>query len=237
MRSVNQSTAWDSRSTRRVWSKGLVMSFTGLVAWAGGWVILLGLSVNGPEWLVWLFMPYFVYGLYRVVVQLRGFPVTLSAFRVLCEYPWQINYDTARGIDDHPDAEAPGIWIELPDPSSPSGAGIPLVFVKHHRAFWWLRRIGGPRTKPALKEQLEPLWFAGDPRFLGVVAVSSRDGKAPRRLHFLYQPSAFDEHAPRRSWEGVDPADLERARRAGARFVDAVPPAVSGIRGNEEAGT
>ncbi|GAB2443520.1 hypothetical protein GCM10027162_43380 [Streptomyces incanus] len=95
---------------------------------------------------------------------------------------------------------------------------------------------GGPRTKPALKAQLEPLWFAGDPRFLGVVAVSSRDGKAPRRLHFLYQPSAFDERAPRRSWEGADPADLERARRAGARFVDAVPPAVSGVGESEGAG-
>lgn len=237
MRSIDLPTAWDSRSTRRAWLLDLVASFVGLVAWVGGWVILLGVSVNGPDWLVWVFVPYWVYGFYRVVTQLRLILVAFSVLRVLHEYSWRICHDTARGIDDHPDAEAPGIWIELPDPSSPSGAGIPLVFVKHHRAFWWLRRIGGPRTKPALKAQLEPLWFAGDPRFLGVVAVSSRDGKAPRRLHFLYQPSAFDEHAPRRSWEGADPADLERARRAGARFVDAVPPAVSGIRGNEGAET
>ncbi|MGY0069493.1 hypothetical protein ACWZEH_22435 [Streptomyces sp. QTS137] len=211
------------------------MSVIGVAAWAGGWVILLGVSVNGPSWLVWLFMPYFVYGLYRLVVQFYGFPVALSVLRVLREYPWQIYYNAARGIDDHPDAEAPGIWIELPDPAGSSDAGIPLAFVKHHRAFWWLRRIGGPRTKPALKAQLEPLWFAGDPRFLGVVAVSSRNGKAPRRLHFLYQPSAFDGRAPRRSWEGVEPADLERARRAGARFVDAPSTAASGVRGSEGA--
>ncbi|WP_158719388.1 hypothetical protein [Streptomyces sp. NBRC 110035] len=235
MGSASQPTAWDSWSTRLEWSKVLAASLAGLVAWGGGWVIMLGISANGPNWLVWVFIPFWVYGFYRMVLQLRGIPVVFSLLWILREYPWQIYYEAARGIDDHPDAEAPGIWIELPDPAGRSDAGIPLVFVKHHRAFWWLRRIGGPRTKPALKARLEPLWFAGDPRFLGVVAVSSRDGKAPRRLHFLYQPSAFDGRAPRRSWEGVEPADLERARRAGARFADVPSTAVSGAKGSEGA--
>ncbi|MEV0690888.1 hypothetical protein [Streptomyces sp. NPDC050388] len=237
METSGHSPAWDAPSTRRSWLMSLVINVIELFGWAGAWVILLGISAHGSDWIFWVLMPYFPYGLYRVVIQIRGFLVILNILRVLREYPWRIYHELARGIDDHPDAENSGIWIGFPDPVGGEGVEIPMTFVKHHRAFWWLRRIGGPRTKPALKAQLEPLWFAGDPRFLGVVAVSSKDGKTPKRLHFLYQPSAYDGRAPRRSWEGADPADLERARRAGARYVDASPPAGSGVKGSEGAET
>ncbi|WP_416237893.1 hypothetical protein [Streptomyces sp. NEAU-W12] len=214
-----------------------MMAF-GLMGWPVAWFGMLYLLI---VFLSQRFIPLFLlplcYAFYRAALQFRQVAMLFRIRSVIREYPWQIILGIRRGIREHPEAEDKGIWIELPDPAGRSDAGIPLVFVKHHRAFWWLRRIGGPRTKPALKARLEPLWFAGDPRFLGVVAVSSRDGKAPRRLHFLYQPSAFDRRAPRRSWEGVELVDLERARRAGARFVDVPSTAVSGVKGGEGAET
>lgn len=238
MNFIEYPSAWDHPPTRRAWRRRGLMVILGLMGWPIAWFGMLYVLISFlSQRFIFLFLPPLCYAFYRSALQIFQVALLFRIRSVIREYSWHVLSKVRCGIDEHPEAEDKGIWIELPEPSSRSGAGIPLVFVKHHRAFWWLRRIGGPRTKPALKAQLEPLWFAGDPRFLGVVAVSSRDGKAPRRLHFLYQPSAFDEHAPRRSWEGVDPADLERARRAGARFVDAVPPAVSGTRGNEGAGT
>ncbi|MFI9821683.1 hypothetical protein ACIHFC_14605 [Streptomyces sp. NPDC052013] len=233
MNAVDYSIAWEHPPTRRAWATHVILNVIGLVAWAGCWVILLGVSLQTPDWVVWLFMPYFVYGPYRVVVQLRYFPEAFKMFQVLREYPWQVLTGAARGIDEHPEAEDGGIWIEFPDPTGRSTKGIPLTFVKHHRSYWWLRRIGGPRTKQELKRQLDCLWFAGDPRFLGVVAVPSRDGSTPRRLHFLYRPSAFDERAARRHWEDADPADLDRARRAGARHVNDAPSALPRTSGRE----
>ncbi|MFE9772705.1 hypothetical protein ACFYOV_13675 [Streptomyces sp. NPDC005931] len=233
MKSTDYPTAWEHPPSRWAWVKHMTMNTIGLVGWGGGWVLLLGISTEAPNWFVWVFMPYFLYGAYRVTVQLIYFPSALHMLRVLRAYPWQVLHGSPRGIDQHPDAEDRGIWIMFPDPSGGSQTGIPLTFVKHHRSYWWLRRIGGPRTKVELKRQLEPLWFAGDPRFLGVVAVPAGNGRTPRRLHFLYQPSALDPRAPRRHWDGLNPADLERARRAGARFVVAVPPAVTGRSGRE----
>lgn len=198
------------------------MNVLGLVGWIGGWIALLGISTYTPNWVVWIFIPYFLYGAYRAVIQVRYFPLAFHMLTVLRTYPWQLFSGLSRGLDEHPEAENDGIWIELPNPGDRSKA-IPLVFVKHHRAYWWMKRIGGPRTKPALKAQLEPLWFAGDPRFVGVVAASARGGVAPRRLHFLYQPSAFYKAVARRHWEDVSPGELDRARRAGALLLDAVP--------------
>jgi hypothetical protein len=199
------------------------MNVVGLVGWGGGWIALLGMSVHMSNWAAWVFMPYFIYGIYRVIIQLRCFPAAFNMLRTLREYPWQVLYGIPRGINEHPEAETGGVWIEFPHPAGRSGNGVPLTFVKHHRAFWWLRRIGGPRTKTELKEQLEPLLFAGDPRFLGVVAAISGSGRL-KRLHFLYQPSAFDAKARPRKWVDADLVDLERARRGGARQCDIVPP-------------
>lgn len=211
------------------------MNVIGMVGWAGGWVTLLEISTHSPNWVTWVFMPYFVYGLYRVIIQVRYFPAACNMLRTLREYPWQVLYGVPRGIDEHPDAESGGVWIELPHPAGRLEKGVPLTFVKHHRAFWWLRRIGGPRTKTELKRQLEPLLFAGDPRFLGVIAAASTSGR-PKRLHFLYQPSAFDGKAKPRRWVEVNPVDLERARRGGARRLDAVPPTVPNAGGQEGTG-
>ncbi|MGW0595758.1 hypothetical protein ACWD11_01290 [Streptomyces sp. NPDC002776] len=202
----------------------MAMNVVALVGWPVAWIgLLYVLAVFLSPGFAFLVSLPLCYAMYRAVLQLRCFPTALHILRVLQHYPWQLLPHTPRGLDEHPDAEDGGIWIEFPNPARPEGRRIPLTFVKHHRAYWWLRHIGGPRTKPALKARLEPLWFAGDPRFLGVVAVSGRRGAAPRRLHFLYRPSAFEQRAARRQWDDATPDDLERARRAGARFLASAP--------------
>ncbi|MEW2161833.1 hypothetical protein AB0912_02370 [Streptomyces sp. NPDC007084] len=184
---------------------------------------LLGISTESPGWVVWIFMPYFLYGLYRVFVQLACFPWAFRMRRILREYPWSILKDVPRGLKRHPEAGDDGMWFEFRNPRNP-GEKVPLVFIRHHRSHWWLRRIGGPRTEPQLKAEIEPLWFSGDPRFMGVVAAPSRDGNAPVRLHVLYQRTAFGRTSAGPAW-AADPEDVERARRAGAQASVPTPQA------------
>ncbi|MFD5567100.1 hypothetical protein [Streptomyces cadmiisoli] len=200
------------------------MTVVGLILWPA---TLLGLFyvllVYFSPGFSFLFVPFMLYSFYRCVVQMHHFSAAFRIGQVLQHYPWQILRDMPRSLSQHPEAEVDGMWIEFPHPEGAAKKRVPLVFVKHHRSHWWLKRIGGPRTEPELKAQLDTLWFAGDPRFLGVVAVPAGDGASPRRLHFLYQPSAFDRTAAHRQETDATPADRERARRAGARFPEPAP--------------
>jgi hypothetical protein len=204
----------------------MTLSALGLLIWPATVLgLLYVLVVFLSKGFVPLFVPLLCYAFYRSVIQLHHISSAFHAIRVLQTYPWRILQDAPRGLGDHPDAEVKGMWIEFPLPQGDTESRVPLVFVKHYGSMWWLKRIGGPRTKPGLKAQLDTLWFAGDPRFLGVVAVPSKNGNVPWRLHFLYQPSAFDSSAARRNWDGVTPYDAECARRAGARLPHSVQDA------------
>ncbi|MFJ3302730.1 hypothetical protein ACIPSA_06370 [Streptomyces sp. NPDC086549] len=199
----------------------MIMNVLGLVGWPAGWIALLGISAYTPNWAVWVFMPYFLYGFYRFFNQLTYFPRGLRMRRVLREYPWQILEEVPSGLGKYPGAHDDGMWFEFRNPAD-LDEKIPLVFIKHQRSYWWLRRLEGPRTKPERRAQIEPLWFAGDPRFLAVVAAPKRSGKAPRRLHLLYQRPVFDRRCAPETW-GAGAADIERARRAGAPYSGNVP--------------
>ncbi|GAA3087406.1 hypothetical protein ACFQ0X_19350 [Streptomyces rectiviolaceus] len=235
MNLTDHPTAWDHPPTRRAWFQHMAMNAVGLVGWIGGWIALLGISTNTPDWVVWIFMPYFLYAPHRVYLQLKGyFPAAVRMQRVLSQYPWQVLADVPRGLGKHPEAPEDGMWFELLNPESPAEK-IPLVFLAHGRQHWWMRRIGGPRTDPRLKAEIEPIWFAGDPRFLAVVAAPGRNAKAPKRLHLLYQRTAFNRRTDNAGWD-ASPAALERARRAGARLPDPVPhPRDARHRDNEQA--
>ncbi|MFJ1972140.1 hypothetical protein ACIO93_26060 [Streptomyces sp. NPDC087903] len=200
----------------------MMMNVVGLFGWPVGWVALLGISTYTPNWVVWLFMPYFFYGFYRFFIQFTYFPSALRMRRVLREYPWQVIEGVPSGHGKYPGARDDGIWFEFRNPSD-AEEKIPLVFIKHHRSYWWLRRLDTPRTKPKRRAQIEPLWFAGDPRFLGVVAAPCRGGRAPKRLHLLYQRPVFDSRCESVSW-GADAADIDRARRAGALQLPDISP-------------
>ncbi|MER5970129.1 hypothetical protein ABT112_10415 [Streptomyces sp. NPDC002055] len=200
----------------------MVMNFVGLVGWVAAWFGLIGVLVVflSPGFIP-LVVPFMMVAFYRAFVQLAYFPAAARMHRVLLNYPWQHLSAVPRGLGKHPDAQDDGMWFEISNPADP-GRMIPLVFLKSTRSFWWIKRIGGPRTNPELKAQIEPLWFAGDPRYIAVVAASGRENKAPRRLHFLYQRAAFDRRIPPASW-GASPDDLERARRAGAQVPEHAP--------------
>ncbi|MGW4735639.1 hypothetical protein ACWEQC_41930 [Streptomyces shenzhenensis] len=220
MYSTDRTSAWDHPPTRRAWMMHMTMNVVGLVGWPAGWVILLGVSMHAPNWAVWLFMPFFLYGFYRFCNQLTYFRWGGRMRRVLREYPWQSLERVPSGLGKHPAAQDDDMWFEFRNPDVPDER-IPLVFLRHQRSYWWLRRMDGPRAKPRRRAQIEPLWFAGDPRFLAVVAAPTRNGKTPKRLHLLYQRSVFDSGRTPQGWD-ADISDSERARRAGATYVAGV---------------
>lgn len=199
----------------------MAMNVLGLCGWPAGWIVLLAVSTYTPNWVVWLFMPYFLYAFYRFFNQLTYFPAAFRMRRVLREYPWQVLHGVPSGLGRHPAARDDGIWFEFQNPARPEES-IPLVFIKHQRSYWWLRRMDGPRAKAHRRTQIEPLWFAGDPRFLAVVAAPGHNGASPKRLHLLYQRPVFDVRCAPESW-GASPEDIDRARRAGAMNLDTTP--------------
>ncbi|MDQ0385608.1 hypothetical protein J2S54_002428 [Streptomyces sp. DSM 42143] len=189
------------------------MNIVGLIGWAGGWVLLLWVSTCTPNWVSWVFVPYFIYGPYRVIIQLRYFPPAFVMLRVLRAYPWQILPNRPRGLTKRPEVEGRHYgWFEFPNPADPDQQ-LPLVFSHHLRTEWWSRRMA-PRAKPGLKADIETLWFAGDPRFIGLVAAPTRRGTAPRRLHVLEQRMHMRSGWRFADW-GATPDDIERGRRAG----------------------
>ncbi|RMB81181.1 hypothetical protein CTZ28_35955 [Streptomyces shenzhenensis] len=223
--------AWECPATRAAWGRHMAMTIAGQAGWIAAFPALLYVMVvfTSPAWVV-IFAPIILYSLYRMVNQAGYFPWAFRMRRILRQYPWRVLQDVPRSLSQHPEARDKGAWLEFRNPAAP-GQKVPLVFVRRQRAHWWLKRIGHARTKPDLKSQIEPVWFAGDPRFLGVIAAPGRGGKEPRRLHVLFQRPVFDRRRAPESWE-ADSADIERARRAGALYLDdAVQPFGPGDEG------
>ncbi|MFJ6070323.1 hypothetical protein ACIQFU_05660 [Streptomyces sp. NPDC093065] len=191
----------------------MAMNVVGLFGWVGGWVLLFGVSVYSADWIVWVFLPYFIYAPYRALTQLRYFPAALSMLRVLRTSRWQLMRGVPYGLTDRPDVAVRHYgWFEFPNPADPE-QWLPMVFTRHLRLEWWSRRMA-PRAKPHLKAQIEDIWFAGDSRFIGVVAASSRGAKAPRRMHVIEQHMNFPHYGKRpNGWE-VGPDGISRGRRA-----------------------
>ncbi|MFF1512776.1 hypothetical protein [Streptomyces sp. NPDC058305] len=223
MRPADYPTAWSHPPTRRSWFYHLITTGLRFLGWIAVWISSLGFLVSflSPVY-SFLFIPALIYSAFRAVLQLAYIRPSLYIRRVLQQYPWQLLTGVPRGRNKHPAVQEDEMWLELPNPERPDER-IPLLFLSGMRTFWWMRRFGTARTKPELKAQIEPLWFAGDPRFVAVIAAGSRSGTAPRRLHLLYQLTATG----RRGVAPIDwhagPAALERARRSGAH----VPPTVS----------
>ncbi|MGY6023118.1 hypothetical protein [Streptomyces spinosirectus] len=74
---------------------------------------------------------------------------------------------------------------------------------------WWRRRLGrGYQT--AKTAEVAEVWFAGDPRFAGVIAVPG-----PRRLFLTHQLASSKVSTS--DQQSASHEALERARRAGIR--------------------
>ncbi|MFG2683022.1 hypothetical protein [Streptomyces sp. NPDC048392] len=186
----------------------MVMNVVGLFGWVSGWVILLGISVYSADWLVWVFLPYFIYGPYRVLTQLQYFPAALSILRILRTYRWQLLRGVPHGLSNRPEIASRHYgWFEFPNPAVPS-QWLPMVFARHLRLEWWSRRMA-PRAKPHLKAQIEEIWFAGDARFVGVIAAPARRRKSPRRMHVIEQRMNAQTDERLNGW-GAGPDDIVR---------------------------
>ncbi|MFE9808096.1 hypothetical protein ACFYRN_05860 [Streptomyces sp. NPDC005227] len=202
----------------------MLMNSIGLAGWVVAFPgLLYVMVVLTSQAYVLIFIPFLLYSLYRAVTQLGYFGWAARIRSILQEYPWQVLEEVPRGLAKHPDVVEEAAWIEFRDPDYPDRK-VPLCFLRHQRAHWWLKRIGNVRTKPGLKEEIEPLWFAGDPRFLGVIAASGPGTQEPKRLHVLYQRFVFDNRRTPDTWD-AEVVDMDRARRAGARYLhDAIQP-------------
>jgi hypothetical protein len=210
---VSCPTAWDHPPTRWAWFSHMAMNVTGLIGWIGGWIALLGISTYTPNWMVWVFMPYFIYGPYRVLTQLKYFPAAFLMMRILRTYPWQVEHSPPSGLTKRPEVGCRHYgWFEFPNPAVRDQM-LPLVFSEHLRTEWWARRMA-PRARPRLKAEIETVWLAGDPRFIGLVAAPNRTGKAPRRIHVVEQRIGLESGWRFADW-GATPEDIERGRRAG----------------------
>lgn len=213
------STAWDHPPTRRAWANQLTMNTIAFICWfLTPWALLAVLVVILSPAFVPIFVIPFGYSLYRTLIAFAFFMVYVRMRRILQNYPWRLDR-APYSLSQHPESPHKEQWIEFPNPERP-GEQIPLHFLKHFRGYWWQRRMA-PRAKPELKAQLEPIWFAGDPRFFGVIAVSSSPPSKtadlkPRRLHVLTQPNAIYAPGDHNSWQATA-NDVGRAQRAGAR--------------------
>lgn len=224
MQPTDHLAAWDCPLTRWAWTQHMILIALRLIGWIGIWVGSLGVLVVflSPGFTP-LFVPLLGYATFRSVLQLAYIRPSLYIRRVLQQYPWQLLTGVPRGRNKHPGVQEDEMWLELPNPER-SEEQVPLLFLSGMRTFWWMRRFGTARTKPELKAQIEPLWFAGDPRFIAVIAAAGRNGRTPKRLHLLYQLTATGL----RGIEPIDwdasPAALERARRSGAHVPDNASP-------------
>lgn len=214
MNPADYTTAWAHPPTHRAWLDHMATNIVGLIGWVAAWIGLLAvLVVFLSPGFAFLFIPFLLYSMYRAVLQLRYFPAAFRMRRILQTYPWQILRSVPSGLTQHPEVLGRQYgWFELPNPASPEQL-LPLVFPQHLRTEWWSRRLA-PRAKPELKAQVEAVWFAGDPRFIGLIAAPTPDGKAPRRLHILQQQSRLEGARSFADW-GATPEDIERGRRVG----------------------
>ncbi|WP_330288058.1 hypothetical protein [Streptomyces sp. NBC_00576] len=206
--------AWENSATRRAWTVHMAMNVAGFIGWIAAWVgLLYVLIVFLSPGFVFLFVLPLGYCFYRAVTQLRYFPPAFRMRRILRTYPWQAMRDAPHGLSGHPDVpDKHHGWFEFPNPARPDQL-LALVFSQHLRTEWWHRRMA-PRAKPQLKSQISVIWFAGDPRFIGLIAASTHDEDAPRRMQVLEQRTEVVGGQGLADW-GATPEDIERGRSVG----------------------
>ncbi|MEU2334889.1 hypothetical protein ABZ608_15085 [Streptomyces sp. NPDC013172] len=193
----------------------MAVNASALVAWISTWFALLAvLSVFlGPGYVI-VMVPFLIYTFYRAFLQLFVLTAVFRMRRVLRVYPWQLAHDVRYGLSERADVVGRQFgWFEFPNPARPEES-LPMVFGRHWGVGWWSRRMA-PRAPAELKAQIGEVWFAGDARFIGVLAAPAPNGSAPRRLRFLHQQTGSNGGTRGLADWGATAEDIERGRRAG----------------------
>lgn len=191
-------TAWQDSATRWGWLRTVLFRGGVMLLWLASVPAWLCAVVLTPPWLLVVWLPVLFVLLYGNLLGVGNFSRALRMRRVLRVYPWQVHHGVAHT------ARNGTTRLVLPNPDRPQQTvGLGHGDYLGSGLTFWVRRVkaGG----------VDEVWFAGDPRFVGVVATPG-----PRRLLYCFQPEARKARmSPRR--RGVSPAAKERARAAGAR--------------------
>ncbi|MEU1099984.1 hypothetical protein ABZ408_03220 [Streptomyces tibetensis] len=201
--------AWDDSATESAWQKLFTFAVAGQILWPAVCTGAFLLMIFVGRWSMWVMLPVVVYALYRSFLQRQYIVAAVQARRILKVYPWQTHETPESGIGQIPGAKLGDVWLAFPNPDRP-GDGVHIILHGHARSAWWRRRLGrGYETEKTA--QVAEIWFAGDPRFAGVIAVPG-----PKRLFVLYQLARLNVRTD--GERNASPEALERARRAGVRL-------------------
>lgn len=190
--------AWDEPATRRAWRRTVCFRCAVLVCCLLGLCAWLFAVVTTPAWLLVLWLPVLCAGLWYTLLAASVAATLPGVRRVLRVYPWQadgaeVSVGKGRGARfTVADPERVGKAVRL-------GHGGVIGTGRH----FWVRAARSGRCTTA--------WFAGDPRYVAVVATPG-----PGNLLRVAQREALDSRMSPRS-RGVSAEARARARAAGAR--------------------
>lgn len=190
-----QPVAWEWQGTTAAWSGWVLQHSAKSIGWFGSQVALLYITLLMPVWFVWIVVWFFGILMYCLVTSLVRLSNARRMYLVLRTYPWQQQAD---GVKTQKGRYA--VFV-LPDPDNPSKTVSPKepgVLLKR-----WDRVV-----RKGFKGEL---WYAGDPRFMVVVAKPGL-----KSLGLARQPQAFDRRTSPRS-RGLSPDARRRALAIGAR--------------------
>lgn len=191
-------TAYDDSATRWGWRRTAAFRVCAFLVSLGSFVGWLYVVVMTPVWALWPLMPVLFVLIYVAMLNAARLSGIWSLRRVLRVYPWQ-SVPGAASIAKNGTTRFSFADPEQPDKRVSLGYG---SFLGAGFTFW-VRKVKA--------DGVDEVWFAGDPRFVGVVAVPG-----PRRLMGVAQREAVNSRMPARK-RGVSPEARERARAAGAR--------------------
>ncbi|MGW8975022.1 hypothetical protein [Streptomyces platensis] len=195
---MHYKTAWEDPATRQAWRRTAMFRCAALLGWLLGFPTWLFAVVMTPTWLLVLWLPVLWVGIWYTLLAMIAVTSLRGIRRVLRVYPWQVDVADVRSKKKGSTQFVVPV-PEQPEKSVSLGYG-GLIGTGQH---FWVRTMKSGAVTSA--------WFAGDPRYVGVVATPG-----PRNLLWVAQREATDSRmSPRK--RGVSPEARALARAAGAR--------------------
>ncbi|WP_346094690.1 hypothetical protein [Streptomyces olivaceiscleroticus] len=200
---------------------GFALQVLGVPLGLAAGVVVFFVVLPTPVWLRWLLLVVHlaaaIYGVF--FQQVPRIKRSFRLRRILRTYPWQVfekglPYSFGRRHSVHGE----GPRFKVPDPDDPK-TSVTVRLDVNRRTRWWTERMSSKAGDEA-KAEIRTLWFVGDPRFRGILAVPGKRG--PQRM--LELPAEGSRYLA-----GASPEALIRAGKAGVRLPElAIPVRESG---------